>query len=387
MFYYKNLCFRFTPTSVGNTLTFSMALYENSVHPHECGEYDTASNNTTGSIGSPPRVWGILGVLLSMRAYSRFTPTSVGNTTRGGRDESTTAVHPHECGEYHGWSNIPIWSSGSPPRVWGIRHIGQPESYWLRFTPTSVGNTSSAPVPAMAATVHPHECGEYSANDDGDTLVFGSPPRVWGIRARAPVCAALLRFTPTSVGNTVPAWSISISSTVHPHECGEYFPDVERCTGNAVHPHECGEYPSKPLASCVANGSPPRVWGIRYRAHPKCPLLRFTPTSVGNTLIHRHVLERLAVHPHECGEYLPPFHAQRRPYGSPPRVWGIRDVLTLVCLDYGSPPRVWGIRHYLISCGKHERFTPTSVGNTRLFECQATGHAVHPHECGEYGLH
>ncbi len=113
---------RFTPRCVGNTL--------------QCAPW------TNVTIGSPPRVWGILFFSLYPKRSHRFTPTSVGNT-RFSPDNS----------------HFPL---GSPPRGWGIPFL---VSVLLSNHP-----------------VHPHECGEYLFR-----LISFQP---------------LVRFTPTCVGNT-----------------------------------------------------------------------------------------------------------------------------------------------------------------------------------------
>ncbi len=55
---------------------------------------------------------------------------------------------------------MPIPYIGSPPRAWGqllqIIHIAAS----IRFTPTRVGTTESAPPPTEGVTVHPHARGD-----------------------------------------------------------------------------------------------------------------------------------------------------------------------------------------------------------------------------------
>ena len=112
----------------------------------------------------------------------RFTPTCVGNTR----------LHRHRgCRD-----------PGSPPRAWGIRTMTPIIRHHARFTPTCVGNTNQRPAQWCRIPVHPHVRGEYVTLDANSSGVVGSPPRAWGIRACAVEIAAMIRFTPTCVGNT-----------------------------------------------------------------------------------------------------------------------------------------------------------------------------------------
>ncbi len=213
------------------------------------------------------------------------------------------------------------------------------------------------------------------------------------------------RFTPTCVGNTGERGCSAVAMSVHPHVCGEYRshdvlsspangspPRVwgirllrrdrrvhqrftPTCVGNtapgtsshrpcAVHPHVCGEYARRlPIAPATA-GSPPRVWGILVATDPYPALTRFTPTCVGNTNPQFHSCLPPSVHPHVCGEYQP-----RHGHSLP---------------ECGSPPRVWGILEPSGKCWVQLRFTPTCVGNTVETRARARLLPVHPHVCGEY---
>ena len=73
-----------------------------SVHPHACGEYRLVRRAHADAIGSPPRLWGILDIGAAGLARRRFTPTPVGNTVTWLETEYRSAVHPHACGEYCG---------------------------------------------------------------------------------------------------------------------------------------------------------------------------------------------------------------------------------------------------------------------------------------------
>ena len=149
---------RFTPTAVGNTYVFQGCNSE-SVHPHACGEYRCAA---------PP-----------CNRPRRFTPTAVGNTRdhRSGR----SPVHPHACGEYFSPPRVGR-SSGSPPRLWGIRMLldvtrppcGSPPRLW--------GIRHAQAIRFRCTSVHPHACGEYAMTAIAAAAYRGSPPRLWGIR-------------------------------------------------------------------------------------------------------------------------------------------------------------------------------------------------------------
>ena len=154
---------------------------------------------------------------------------------------------------------------------------------------------------------------------------LGSPPRAWGIRD-----GRLQRLQCRSV---------------HPHVRGEYVPTnfvnepFERFTPTCV-----GNTPAASGARRFGFGSPPRAWGIR-------PTLKTVHQS-------------RSVHPHVRGEYIG--------NGTPAKA------------QCGSPPRAWGIPIRRLPDRRKGRFTPTCVGNTRLWTGRCSYKPVHPHVRGEY---
>ena len=114
---------RFTPTCVGNTPCSPSRPHTSSVHPHVCGEYINPCTSKFGQVGSPPRVWGILGRRRCRLRRVRFTPTCVGNTLMVSSAPLPRTVHPHVCGEYYFTSISRSAINGSPPRVWGILFV------------------------------------------------------------------------------------------------------------------------------------------------------------------------------------------------------------------------------------------------------------------------
>ena len=234
-----------------------------------------------------------------------------------------------------------------------------------RFIPTRVGNTP--------------------LGQKKRVVVFGSSPRVWGIRGGRTSSGSINRFIPTRVGNT--------------HQSPYSWNRV------TVHPHACGEYPAAECLRYAVRGSSPRVWGIRVENDPVLRAFRFIPTRVGNTGFGQFLLSGASVHPHACGEYGVIADGEHVPPGSSPRVWGIRisrrfhgQIWRFIPTRVGntrpfpvraewpsgSSPRVWGIPKQSASRTPRGRFIPTRVGNTAPVTPVATTAPVHPHACGEY---
>ncbi len=289
-----------------------------------CGDNNSFVNNSRKSCGSPPRVWGQLHQRRCTLCESRFTPTCVGTTSGCVDWAGATAVHPHVCGDNRVSREMLTAWGGSPPRVWGQRARGRRHSTRRRFTPTCVGTTINHAVDDRGCTVHPHVCGDNHLRLRGFGGHGGSPPRVWGQLLLRELSAAQRRFTPTCVGTTTQQHENRKRTAVHPHVCGD------NCF--------CASY-QRPNG-----GSPPRVWGQLLALHGLIFFNRFTPTCVGTTSVMPCSAYKCTVHPHVCGD-----NVHNRRNGK--------------CSD-GSPPRVWGQQLECPVCKVAHRFTPTCVGTT-----------------------
>ena len=133
---------RFIPTRVGNSSFFWGNLSSTAVHPHACGELKKKSRNALLFIGSSPRVWGTLPQKLGVSLIMRFIPTRVGNSRSSGISLLNVSVHPHACGELWYWSRRRNICYGSSPRVWGTPFSPVDSSTFMRFIPTRVGNSN-----------------------------------------------------------------------------------------------------------------------------------------------------------------------------------------------------------------------------------------------------
>ena len=188
------------------------------------GEYSASLRATGSTRGSPPRVWGIRRKLLSEGHIVEDHPHVCGEYWGGRLGECWTLKdHPHVCGEYSASLKELRVGLGSPPRVWGIRHQFPVPLAFLGITPTCVGNTVPVVYFDPKQKDHPHVCGEYSRTLMSLVDIGGSPPRVWGIRHVAHHAPADQRITPTCVGNTMD-WMVPRREfrSDHPHVCGEY---------------------------------------------------------------------------------------------------------------------------------------------------------------------
>ena len=109
-----------TPAGAGNTRPQSRAQDPKWDHPRGCGEYFTGFISSTTSIGSPPRVRGILKRDLETAFVRRITPAGAGNTFDDSCVFRLVKDHPRGCGEYGVTATMVPEVTGSPPRVRGI---------------------------------------------------------------------------------------------------------------------------------------------------------------------------------------------------------------------------------------------------------------------------
>ena len=106
--------------------------------------------------------------------------------------------------------------------------------------------------------------------------------------------------------------------------------------------------------------------------------VRFTPTRVGKTNRNEYNYVRISVHPHAGGENTLISRVRPELFGSPPRGWGKRILLTTNYRMCGSPPRGWGKRQRLADREPRRRFTPTRVGKTIPVLPRRTGRGGSP---------
>ena len=129
------------------------------------------------------------------------------------------------------------------------------------------------------------------------------------------------------------------------------------------HPHVCGEKRTYEFHHSHQLGSPPRVWGKEAPTIEIPALTRITPTCVGKSAGTKRKNTTTQDHPHVCGEKLRSLATSPHEKGSPPRVWGKAQKMSIVKGFLG--------------------ITPTCVGKRVLAASKQVLDRDHPHVCGE----
>ena len=125
-------------------------------------------------------MWGTPNVSSPNRAYMRFIPTHVGNTSSPRLKTPQNPVHPHACGEHVSVTRQLRDFAGSSPRMWGTLYADTLAGIKTRFIPTHVGNTLIASTHDIRQSVHPHACEEHWNGGGRHGVFTGSSPRMWG---------------------------------------------------------------------------------------------------------------------------------------------------------------------------------------------------------------
>ena len=263
------LLLRFTPTSVGTTLTILAAM-------HGVTRFTSTSVGTTqraaaaaakisgspppawgqpigavfaeySSNGSPPPAWGQLLKTEPQCSPPRGSPPPAwGQLFHGCFTMFRHPVHPHQRGDNH--HELPEARAIQPvhPHQRGdnVPHLERGERV-ARFTPTSVGTTNG--------------------NNCNRMALDGSPPPAWGQPPSPP------RPATTIAGSPPPAWGQRVRAGV----------ELE---GIPVHPHQRGDNPhTRGQSNGFLRFTPTSVGTTTYNALLDYHAHRFTPTSVGTT--------------------------------------------------------------------------------------------------------
>ena len=212
----------------------------------------------------------------------RITPACAGKTLSPCRPCTRRADHPRVCGENDKYFPMIYKRGGSPPRVRGKHRKALHLAGFPRITPACAGKTRAIGSLGFRMADHPRVCGENAADEAGETVNGGSPPRVRGKLYRIRVIVPHARITPACAGKT---------------PTGKLKPTVL-----TDHPRVCGENSTPGPLMSVSHGSPPRVRGKPHLPDESTAHWRITPACAGKTLLPPPGTRRMSDHPRVCGE-------------------------------------------------------------------------------------
>ena len=213
------------------------------VHPRACGELRYAFLWLSANSGSSPRMRGTRPGLRHGLERARFIPAHAGNSPPQVTRRTLPPVHPRACGELDCKHFEDRVDSGSSPRMRGTHRQHERRSALVRFIPAHAGNSLPLFSSSILTAVHPRACGELHAPPGRAVPRYGSSPRMRGTLSLNLSVLIVNRFIPAHAGNS--AMTVAYSSLV------------------PVHPRACGELSVHPPKSICYTGSSPRMRGTR----------------------------------------------------------------------------------------------------------------------------
>ena len=232
-------------------------------HPRACGVYLSNSPTTIMSIGSSPRVRGLLVRQLLRQIELRIIPARAGFTPSPSGGAWSRPDHPRACGVYLVLHVDVHTVSGSSPRVRGLH--ARPGHLVLRrgIIPARAGFTRRRGRTPVTKRDHPRACGVYAICATRSSSGSGSSPRVRGLHGEVGLPASGRRIIPARAGFTPSA------------------PRGPR--PGRDHPRACGVYTVKWVSRRPGGGSSPRVRGLRRRVIGVTRPGRIIPARAGFT--------------------------------------------------------------------------------------------------------
>ena len=132
---------RIIPTRVGTSSTKCAVVRAMTDHPHACGDKPWGVGEISHSLGSSPRVWGQVKLLVLLKDNIRIIPTRVGTSCYNKLCPHCVGDHPHACGDKLFLGYHRLCCHGSSPRMWGQGQIINNFITKIRIIPTRVGTS------------------------------------------------------------------------------------------------------------------------------------------------------------------------------------------------------------------------------------------------------
>ena len=157
------------------------------------------------------------------------------------------------------------------------------------------------------------------------TVISGSPPRM---RGKADVSQPVER-----------------GHGITPAHAGKSCPDRRTCRPAWDHPRACGEKLQSVFDLPEVSGSPPRMRGKGPLCHAPCIGPRITPAHAGKSQWLHRLGCRWWDHPRACGEKVSTHPDIRNFVGSPPRMRGKANAISMGPRKTGITPAHAGKSH------------------------------------------
>ena len=129
---------------------------------------------------------------------------------------------------------------------------------------------------------------------------------------------------------------------ITPAYAGKSLSKLRRRAGTRDHPRVCGEKAPRHLVQCCILGSPPRMRGKVDGISIATDSEGITPAYAGKSTCPQAGSPNSRDHPRVCGEKLAPAFVRKQPLGSPPRMRGKDQDFQFSKVEQGSPPRMRG---------------------------------------------
>ena len=171
--------------------------------PARAGFTAIAVRDHPGGPGSSPRVRGLLSARKTTKPSRRIIPARAGFTERYVANTTGITDHPRACGVYRSASIFGLTSLGSSPRVRGLLVCHGVARNDFRIIPARAGFTRAPRRRPPAPGDHPRACGVYRRRPPIAGMTCGSSPRVRGLRDRPLRGGHPLRIIPARAGFTL----------------------------------------------------------------------------------------------------------------------------------------------------------------------------------------
>ncbi len=273
---------RIIPACAGNGWCCGWHLHHLSDHPRVCGERTLMATGSSKPRGSSPRVRGTADPAAGVPHVNRIIPACAGNGDSARKTRSPRADHPRVCGERQFVFHGDSVPFGSSPRVRGTACSGATMEYIRRIIPACAGNGRHGQAQHLRAADHPRVCGERTQGLEGRDQEGGSSPRVRGTAREQKGLTQQQRIIPACAGNGSTRWANTGTPTDHPRVCGERSTESK---GGGLKP-----------------GSSPRVRGTVIEGGAFNARGRIIPACAGNGPGCRPSCLYVPDHPRVCGE-------------------------------------------------------------------------------------